>query len=221
MHIMIASRIVMAPSILSADFTAMDSALALIARTDAEWIHCDVMDGAFVPHITFGHKMIADLRHHTDRFLDVHLMIEHPEKHVESFIGAGANAVTFHIEACIHAHRLVHLIKDAGCKAGISLVPSTPVSAIAELLADVDQVLVMSVNPGFGGQKFIPRSLERIRQLVNLRTELNANFLIAVDGGVNLTTAPGIRDAGADVLITGNAFFTAMDPLAELRAMRG
>jgi ribulose-phosphate 3-epimerase len=214
------SGIQIAPSILSADFTDIGGALLKIESSGADLVQCAVMDGHFVPNLTFGPKMIKDLRARTKMRLDVHLMIETPEASVDQYIDAGANAVTFHFEACVHSHRLLTHIKSSKVDAGIAIVPSTPVHALSELARDVDIVLVMSVNPGFGGQKFIERSLEKIRQLCELREREGAHFKILVDGGVNRDTAPRIRQAGADVLISGNAFFSARDPREEVSALR-
>lgn len=199
----------------------MGAAVDLIGRSGGDWIHCDVMDGNFVPHITFGHKMVADIRARSALPLDVHLMVADPERLVDDFIDAGATGVTFHVEACVHAHKLVRRIQARGCLAGVSLVPSTPVAALEELAECVDQVLVMSVDPGAGGQAFIERSLDRIAALAALRAARGKKFRIAVDGGVNRGTAAAIRAAGADALIVGSAFFKAADPKAELVALRG
>ncbi len=204
-------KIRISPSILSADFTRIHEAVYAIGRTSADMIHCDVMDGVFVPNLTFGPKMIADMRSQTSLPLDVHLMVEHPESCWRDYADAGADIITFHLEACRHAHRLIQAIKDANIKVGISLVPSTPVSHLSEILKDLDQVLVMSVNPGFGGQMFIQASTDRIFQLCQLRKNLATNFDISVDGGINLETASLVNRAGADILVTGNAFFSATD----------
>jgi ribulose-phosphate 3-epimerase len=214
-------RPLIAPSILSADFSELGSAVDAVGRSGADWVHLDVMDGRFVPNLTFGPKMVSDLRGRTGLPFDVHLMTEKPEDLVGSFAAAGADYLTFHIEACTHAHRLVQAIRGLGKKPGISLVPSTPADAVAELLGDVDQVLVMTVNPGFGGQEIIARCLEKVRRLAELRRERGASFLISVDGGVNESTAPAVRAAGADVLIAGSAFFAAADPAGLVARLRG
>lgn len=212
---------VVAPSILSADFTAIGDAVRLIESARADWIHLDVMDGRFVPNITFGQKMARDVRAITKLPLDTHLMIEDPERYVTEFAEAGSDFITFHIEATVHAHRVVTLIADLGRKPGISLVPSTPIHAVQELLGDVFQVLVMTVNPGFGGQTLIPGCLDKVRALNGLRKRLGLSFRIAVDGGINRDTSHLAREAGADVLVAGSAFFDSLDPGMEVTMLQG
>ncbi len=202
---------IIAPSLLSADFADMASGVSRVEKSTAEWIHLDVMDGCFVPPITFGSKMIADIRKRTSLFLDVHLMVQAPEHHVHAFIDAGADAVTFHPEACIHSHRLLHSIKAAGKKAGISLVPSTPVSAITPLLDETDLVLIMTVNPGYGGQTLIASCLSKIDDLLEWKATHGLSFMVSIDGGVNLGTIAKIAPHHPDVLVIGSAFFAAAD----------
>lgn len=210
-----------APSILSADFAEIHTALDQIGQSGAELIHCDVMDGRFVPNLTFGPKMIADIRKRTAMKLDVHLMIDQPELSFRQYLEAGADLLTFHVEACVHAHRLLKAIQAAGVQGGISLVPSTPVQALEELLFDADLVLVMSINPGFGGQEMLPRSLDRIRALKEFREQHGLSYAISVDGGVNPQTAPAFRAAGVDILVAGSAFFGAADKPALVRKLKG
>jgi ribulose-phosphate 3-epimerase len=178
------------------------------------------MDGSFVPVITFGSQMVSAIRSRTKRPLDVHLMIEKPENHIESFIRAGSDLITFHIEAAVHAHRIVQMIKTGGAKAGIAIVPSTPVSVISELLPMVDLVLVMTVNPGYGGQSLIPECLDKVGVLSRLRKENLHSYEISVDGGINRSTIVRAKKAGIDVFVAGSAFFGADDPAGELEYLK-
>jgi ribulose-phosphate 3-epimerase len=214
-------EMIIAPSLLSAEFSNMEKGVRVIESAECEWIHLDVMDGRFVPPITFGHHMVKSLRTITNLILDVHLMIEYPENQVDFFADAGTDYLTFHYESTVHSHRLIQRIIDMGMKAGISIVPSTPVSAIIELLPFVSQVLVMTVNPGFGGQRLIPECVEKIRQLHALRTENSYSYLISADGGINRKTAPMLRSAGLDVAVSGSSFFSAADPAEEVLMLKG
>lgn len=199
----------------------MGEAVSEIQNAEADWVHIDVMDGIFVPNLTFGPKMVGDLRPYTDLPFDVHLMIEKPDQLIPAFAEAGADYITFHLEAVVHAHRTVQLIRSLGKKPGVSIVPSTPVSLLTELLPFIDQVLIMTVNPGFGGQNLIETCLDKIRSLAAIRKELNLNFLIAADGGINVQTSPKVRNAGTDVLIAGSAFFSAADKKQFVKVLKG
>ncbi len=211
-----------APSILSANFAAMGDAVLHLKEQGADWIHFDVMDGNFVPNITFGPDMCKALRPLTDLPIDVHLMVEHPSDWIEPFRKAGADILTIHVESSErHLHRALQAIHAAGMRAGVVLNPATPISACMHLLPECDLVLLMSVNPGFGGQSFIPETINKIRQL---RAEIgmrNLNTLIEVDGGVNPITAKQCIEAGADVLVAGSAVFKAPDPTEMIRLLRG
>ena len=197
----------LAPSLLSADFSDLASAVRLTETKGAGAVHIDVMDGQFVPQISYGQPVIQSIRRLTTLPFDVHLMVEKPELMVDSFAQAGADWITFHIEATTHVHRLVQHIHDLGKKAGVSIVPSTPVSFLQEILGDVDMVLVMTVNPGYGGQSLIPSCVKKITQLADIRREKHYDFLISVDGGVNAKTVQSVVDAGADIVVSGSAFF--------------
>lgn len=198
---------ILAPSLLSADLADLKNALGLVEKNGGSAVHIDVMDGRFVPQISYGQPVVKSLRKYSSLPFDVHLMVEHPEEQVESFAESGADWITFHHEACIHSHRLVQKIHDLGKKAGISIVPSTPVMAIKELLEYVDIVLVMTVNPGFGGQKLIPSCVKKISELVKIRDELGLCYKISVDGGVNADTLQDVASAGTDIIVSGSAFF--------------
>ena len=200
--------VLLAPSLLSADFFSLEKSFKYMEEKGADWVHIDVMDGTFVPQITFGQPIVKALRSHSSLPFDVHLMVEHPETQIESFAAAGADYITIHWEATVHHHRVIAAIHQLGKKAGISIVPSIPVSAIEEILPYVDLVLVMTVNPGFGGQEFIPRAAEKIAVLNKLREENSYNYLISVDGGINTETAGFVIDKGADILVSGSSFFS-------------
>jgi ribulose-phosphate 3-epimerase len=206
---------------LSADFSRVAEAVSMIGETSAQWIHLDVMDGSFVPNISFGPKFIEDMRPQSSLIFDTHLMIESPERYVTHFARAGSDIITVHSEATVHLHRTIAAIHDEGKQAGISIVPSTPVSAIDLMLEEVELVLVMSVNPGFGGQKFIPSSLGKIKELDTIRRERGLSFRISVDGGVNAANAGTLVAAGADVLVMGSAFFSAPDKKGMVARLQG
>lgn len=197
----------LAPSLLSADFGDLKGALQFIEKNGGNVVHIDVMDGLFVPQISYGQPVIKSIRPLSKLPFDVHLMIEKPENQLETFVNAGADWITFHYEACVHSHRLVQKIHEFGKKAGVSIVPSTPVSAITELTEYVDLVLVMTVNPGFGGQKMIASCVKKISELKELRKEKNLNFLISVDGGVDSSNINEVVSSGADIVVSGSAFF--------------
>lgn len=198
---------ILAPSLLSADFSNLEAAVRQIEKNNGSAIHIDVMDGRFVPEITYGHPVVRSIRKLTDLPFDVHLMVEHPENQIESFINAGADWLTFHFEATPHSHRLVQMIHERGKKAGIAICPATPVSALSEIAEYADIILVMSVNPGWGGQSLIPSCVDKIAALKEMREAGNGSFLISVDGGVNRETVAGVLAAGADVVVSGSSFF--------------
>jgi len=198
---------ILAPSLLSANFADLGSEIKKIENNNGGAVHIDVMDGSFVPEITYGEPVIRSIRKLTKLPFDVHLMIEKPELHVESFAKAGADWITFHLEACVHAHRLIQQIHELGKKAGVSIVPSTPISSIKEILECADIILVMTVNPGWGGQKIIPSCVEKVAQLKKYREEHGLNYKISVDGGINNETLDSVIDAGTDVVVSGSCFF--------------
>lgn len=213
-----------APSVLAADFNRLGEELAMINNSEADWLHVDVMDGRFVPNISFGMPLIKAMKESCNKPLDVHLMIVEPERYIEEFRALGADIITVHYEACPHLHRTIQQIKATGAKAGVALNPHTPVSALEDIITELDLVCLMSVNPGFGGQKFIYRTIPKVRALSDMIAIQNADTLIEIDGGVGLQNAEALLLAGARVLVAGSAVFKAPDPvdtIARLKAISG
>ncbi|MEZ4919504.1 MAG: ribulose-phosphate 3-epimerase [Saprospiraceae bacterium] len=209
-----------APSLLAADFTKLGEDMEMVNASEADWFHVDIMDGRFVPNISFGMFIVEAMNKVAKKPLDVHLMIVEPEKYIEAFRDAGADVITVHYEACPHLHRTIHQIKECGAKAGVALNPHTPVSVLENVIEDLDLVLIMSVNPGFGGQKFIYGTLEKVRQLRKMIDTANSPALIEIDGGVGLQNAETLLQAGADVLVAGSSVFKADDPKATISALK-
>ncbi len=209
-----------APSLLAADFGNLQRDIEMVNGSEADWFHLDIMDGVFVPNISYGMPVMDAMRKHATKPLDVHLMIVDPDRYITTFRDLGAAVLTVHYEACTHLHRTVQAIQQAGMKAGVALNPHTSVDVLEDVIADLDLVLVMSVNPGFGGQKFIERTYSKLRRLREMMASAGAQCLVEVDGGVGLSNARLLADAGADVLVAGNAVFSAADPLATIRALK-
>jgi len=208
------------PSILAADFGNLQRDIELINNSEADWIHVDVMDGEFVPNISFGFPVITAVKKHAQKPLDVHLMIVEPERYLKAFKDAGANGITVHYEACPHLHRTVQVIKELSCRAGVAINPHTPVSVLEDIVADLDMVLIMSVNPGFGGQHFIENTYKKVKQLRALSETINPDLFIEIDGGVDSNNAQKLIDAGANVLVAGSAVFSSANPAGVISSLK-
>jgi len=211
---------ILAPSVLSAPFGRLAEAIQTVESAGADWLHLDVMDGKFVPNISFGQPVVRAIRSITNLPLDVHLMIEDPGRYAQDFVKAGADSLTVHLEACTHLHRNIHQIKDLGIKAGVAINPHTPVESLLPVLADLDLVCLMSVNPGFGGQAFIPFTMSKLHALNQYRQERGLRFGIEIDGGVDLSNALALMEAGANVLVAGQSVFGQADPAGAVRSFK-
>lgn len=209
-----------APSILAADFANLQRDLEMINKSDADWVHVDIMDGMFVPNISFGFPVVSATKKHATKPLDVHLMIVEPDRYLKAFKDAGADGITVHYEACPHLHRTIQAIKELGCRAGVALNPHTPVTLLQDIIADLDLVLIMSVNPGFGGQKFIDNTYKKLHDLKALSRDKNPNLFIEVDGGVDQHNIQKLVDAGANALVAGSSVFSSADPSAAISHLK-
>jgi ribulose-phosphate 3-epimerase len=213
-------RPIVAPSILAADFANLQRDVEMLNKSEADWIHVDVMDGVFVPNISLGLPVMEAINKHAKKTLDVHLMIVQPERYIETFRKAGASYISVHYEACNHLHRVLQQIKDAGAKAGVAINPHTNVEHLENVIQDIDLVCVMSVNPGFGGQKFIEKTYDKVKKLKGLIKAAGSNTLIEIDGGVNQANAPRLLEAGADVLVAGNFVFSSQNPIETISLLK-
>ena len=214
------NKVIIAPSILAADFANLQRDCEMLNVSAADWFHIDIMDGVFVPNISFGMPVLAAIKRHAQKPLDVHLMIMQPERYLETFKELGAEIITVHYEACPHLHRTLQQIKNLGCKAGVALNPHTPVNVLEDIIQDIDMVLIMSVNPGFGGQKFIEHTYEKVRKTRQMADSKGLNTLIEIDGGVNTTNARKLIDAGANALVAGNFVFASANPIQTIRDLK-
>lgn len=213
--------LIISPSVLSCDFANVQRDVEMINNSDADWFHIDIMDGVFVPNISFGFPVMKAIKRHAKKPLDVHLMIDNPDQYIEDFASAGADFLTVHFEACTHLHRTINAIREAGMKAGVAINPHTSVTVLEEVLDSLDLVLIMSVNPGFGGQKFIESSIGKVAKLREMKTNLNPDLIIEVDGGVNLETGNRLVEAGASALVAGSFVFKSEEPINTIKALKG
>ncbi len=211
---------IVSPSLLSCDFANIQRDVEMLNNSQADWLHIDVMDGVFVPNISFGLPVVEAMKRHAKKPMDVHLMIVNPDQYIADFKKVGADYLTVHFEACTHLHRTIQLIHQHEMKAGVALNPHTPVEALSEIICDIDLVLIMSVNPGFGGQKFIPQAIEKVKKLKNLIQQSGSKALIEIDGGVNLETGKLLADAGADALVAGSFVFNSESPSATISSLK-